>query len=373
MGSSNIARRANGKWRARYRDSRGQEHARHFDRKVDAKKWLDEITSQVVTGTYVDPNAGKITFKEYAEQWRVVQMHRQSTAVRTESILRNHAYPAFGHLEISEIRPGDIQAWVKKLLSGKRPLSASTVANLHGVVSGIFKDAVRDKRLRENPCAGTRLPRVRRAHLIPLETKQVWAIHGAVPERYQAMITLSAGSGMRQGEVFGLTADRVDFLRKTVRVDRQLVYLAGKEPFLGDPKTHASVRTIPLPDFVIEALARHIKEFGAGPTGLLFVDEKGEPLRRNRFSVHVWRPAVKAAGAPRDTGFHDLRHYYASLLIRHGCSIKVVQARLGHATAAETLDTYAHLWPDSDDQTREAISTHFLKPVADCLRTAETS
>jgi integrase len=178
---------------------------------------------------------------------------------------------------------------------------------------------------------------------------------------------------MRQGEVFGLTADRIDFLRKTVRVDRQLVYLSGRDPYLGDPKTNASIRTIPLPDFVVEALARHIKDFGTGTKGLIFVDDDGEPLRRNRFSVRVWRPAVKASGAPADTGFHDLRHYYASLLIRHGCSIKVVQARLGHATAAETLDTYSHLWPDSDDQTREAIATHFVKPVADCLRTAETS
>ena len=53
--------------------------------------------------------------------------------------------------------------------------------------------------------------------------------------------------------------------------------------------------------------------------------------------------------------FHSLRHYYASLLIRHGESVKTVQARLGHKTAAETLDTYAHLWPDGDDRTREAV------------------
>ena len=55
------------------------------------------------------------------------------------------------------------------------------------------------------------------------------------------------------------------------------------------------------------------------------------------------------------TGSHSLRHYYASLLIRHGESVKTVQARLGHTSAAETLDTYSHLWPDSDDPTREAV------------------
>ena len=64
---------------------------------------------------------------------------------------------------------------------------------------------------------------------------------------------------------------------------------------------------------------------------------------------------VATAGAPAGTGFHDLRHYFASLLIRHGESVKTVQSRLGHATAAETLDAYSHLWPDSDDRTRDAI------------------
>jgi integrase len=64
---------------------------------------------------------------------------------------------------------------------------------------------------------------------------------------------------------------------------------------------------------------------------------------------------VKAAGLPEGTGFHELRHYYASLLIASGASVKVVQARLGHKSAMETLDTYGHLWPDSEDQTRKAV------------------
>ena len=81
----------------------------------------------------------------------------------------------------------------------------------------------------------------------------------------------------------------------------------------------------------------------------------GEPVRRTAFSASVWRPAVKAAGLPTRTRFHHLRHHYVSLFIRHGESVKTVQARLGHATAAETLDTYSHLWPDSDDRTREAV------------------
>ena len=87
------------------------------------------------------------------------------------------------------------------------------------------------------------------------------------------------------------------------------------------------------------------------------------PWSRNRFG-ETWRAAVARAKLPNGTRFHDLRHFYASLLIRHGESVKAVQARLGHASAAETLDTYSHLWPDSDDRTREAVDNVLGAPTA---------
>jgi integrase len=126
------------------------------------------------------------------------------------------------------------------------------------------------------------------------------------------------------------------------------------------------VRSIPLPTVVIDALAAHLANYPAGVDGFVFAPG-GKPIRRTTFGS-VWRAAVKAADAPTGTGFHELRHYYASLLIRHGQSVKVVQARLGHASASETLDTYSHLWPDSDDRTRTAVDSVLL---ADSARTGE--
>jgi integrase len=127
---------------------------------------------------------------------------------------------------------------------------------------------------------------------------------------------------------------------------------------------------VPLPQVVVDALAAHLAAFPAArvdlldathrpepkrrPTKLVFTSAGGRPLRRTRFS-DVWRPAAAAAGLGAGVTFHDLRHYYASLLIRHGESVKVVQRRLGHKSAVETLDTYSHLWPDSEDRTREAV------------------
>lgn len=153
--------------------------------------------------------------------------------------------------------------------------------------------------------------------------------------------------------------------RRALTVDRQLVLLPGREPYLAPPKTAASVRTVPLPRVVVNSLAAHLAGYPPLGDGFVFTTERGRPLRRTRFSAQAWQPAVAASGLPAGTHFHDLRHFYASLLIRHGESVKVVQARLGHASAAETLDTYS-LWPDSDDRTARPSTQCSAPPQSPC-------
>jgi integrase len=361
---TSIKKRPDGQWRARYRDETGKEHAKHFSRKADAQRWLDQVTTAVVMGQDVDPRSGRVTFREYAELWRGGQVHRPSTQVYIERQLRRHAYPVLGDRPMSSIKPSDAQAWARLLTE---QLAPSTVGVVHGIVSGIFRAAMHDRVIVHNPCDGTKLPKVTKSRVEPLDTGVVLALADAVPDRYRALVILSAGSGMRQGECFGLTVDRIDFLRRTVLVDRQLVTISGRPPFLAPPKTAASVRSIPVPTVVVDALAAHLAEHPPLEDGFMFVTDAGRPIRRTAFG-DVWRAAVKAAGAPTGTGFHELRHYYASLLIRHGESVKVVQARLGHASASETLDTYSHLWPDSDDRTRAAVDSVLF---ADSVRTGE--
>lgn len=358
---ASITKRPDGRWRARYRDADGREHARHFKRKVDGQRWLDEVTASVVTGTYVDPGAGRITVREYAERWRAVQVHRPSTAEQVERHFRNHLYPVLGDRPLDTVRTSDVEALVKRLSLCLAP--ATTVVVMR-YVSAVFKAAVRDRRLAVNPCAGVRLPRVTKSKIVPMTPEQVEAIRAAVPERYAALIVFAAGTGLRQGELFGLTVDRIDFLRRTVTVDRQLVGLSGREPVFGPPKTDSGFRTVPLPRVVLDALAEHMHLWPS--TGLLFTNQHGDPLRRSNFGT-TWQRACREADVEGFT-FHDLRHFYASLLIRHGESVKTVQARLGHKSATETLDTYGHLWPDSDDRTRQAVD-EVLGNLADSLRT----
>ncbi|SHF97976.1 tyrosine-type recombinase/integrase [Geodermatophilus nigrescens] len=359
---ASIARRPDGTHRARFCDAAGREHARHFKRKVDAQRWLDEMTAAMVTGQYVDPAAGRLTVREYAEQWRAAQVHRPSTAAHVETMLRRHVYPTLGHKRLASVLPSDVQTLVKRLSADLAP---ATVGVVHRILAAVFKAAVRDRRIVASPCEGTRLPKVHRGRIEPLSWEAVQALTDAMPDRYQALATLAAGTGLRQGEVFGLTVDRIDFLRRQLTVDRQLVTIPDRAPYLAPPKTQASVRVVPLPQVVLDALAAHLAEWPADE--LVFTTELGAPIRRTAFSARVWRPAVRRAGLSGVT-FHSLRHFYASLLIRHGESVKTVQARLGHASAAETLDTYSHLWPDSDDRTRAAVDS-VMRGSADYVRT----
>lgn len=351
------------RWRATYVDDQSREHSKSFGRKTDAQSWLNEVTAAVVTGQYVDPKAGQVTFRDYAERWRKMQVQRPSSRAHVETMLRLHAYPTLGDRQLTSILPSDVQAWVKGLT-----LAPATVGVVHGIASTIFKSAIRDRRLAANPCDGTKLPKVQRPQIVPLTTEQVEAVRAELPVELQALVTLAAGTGMRQGECFGLTVDRVRFLERAITVDRQLVTVAGHAPTLGPPKTRASHRTIPLPQVVADALAAHLAAFPAEPDALVFT-QSGKPITRSTFGYR-WRAAVKKAKLPHGAGFHALRHYYASLLIRHGESVKTVQARLGHASAVETLDTYSHLWPDSDDRTRDAIDS-VLGSTAYRLRTGK--
>ncbi|WP_235521147.1 tyrosine-type recombinase/integrase [Cellulomonas sp. Leaf395] len=314
---------------------------------------------------YVDPGAGKVNFREYAEQWRAVAAHRRSTADTVERALRKHVYPAIGDRPINSVLPSDLKALVRRM---SETLAPSTVSVIYRHVSAIFKAAVADRRIAVSPCASVSVPKPRKAKVVPIETSAVIALADSVPREWRAAVMLAAGTGLRLGEVLGLSLGHIDFLRRQVVVDRQLLQIAGKPPYFGPPKTDASYRTVPLPTVVIDELAAHLAAFPVqGREGLVFTNRLGTPMRRTSMWT-TWQRALVKAGL-EDVTFHDLRHYYASLLIRHGESVKVVQARLGHKSAVETLDTYSHLWSDSDDRTREAVDEVLGQNPADSVRT----
>lgn len=339
-------------WLVRWRDEAGKQRKKSFTRKVDADRFRAEVEHSLNVGTYVDPAAGRKSFREYAEAWRLAQPHRPNTAARTLSQLGKHVYPVLGSRPMAAIRPSELQAFVTGLSANLSPGSVRTV---YATVRAIFKTAVHDRVIGRDPAAGVKMPERPREQIVPLTVEQVEQLATAMPARYRALVVVAAATGLRQGELFGLQVPDVDFLRRTVTVERQVQPTPGGGVVVGPLKNRASYRTVPVGKVVTETLAAHLAAYPAvEPDRFVFTSAAGVPLARSSFNAWVWRKATEAAGLP-GVGMHDLRHFFASALIRAGLNPKVVATRLGHANAAMTLNTYSHLWPDDEDRTRQAI------------------
>jgi len=370
-----AVKRRGASWQAAYRGPDKRERTQTFAKKVEAERWVTDEVAKMNRGAWIDPTSGKVPFRDFALAWQASQVTRASTRLLVDSHVRIHMLPTFGDRPIASIRPSEVQSWVRSLSD---ELAPGTVRVIVQHFRAIMKAATVDQVVSRNPCDGLRLPQHPHRQVEPLSTAAVLALIDALPDQYRGLAVLGAGAGLRPGEALGVTLDELDLLRRTLTVRHQLVTLPGEAPTLAPLKTASSLRVVPLPDFVALALARHVELAGgresiAGrPSGLLFTDDRGDPIARNRFG-DIWRAAVKASKQPIGTRHHDLRHFYASLLIAHGESVKVVQARLGHASAVETLNVYSHLWPDSEDSTRKAIdgvlSVESLPGLADISRT----
>jgi len=354
---ASIVKLAKG-YRARWRTPDGQSRSKTFERRGDAEKFLTKTDYAKLTGDYVDPQAGRVTVKDYAGQWVASQVWRASTTVHIEGVLNNHVYPVFGNRRIASVRPGEVQAFVRKLTDTHAP---GTVRNVYGVLAAVYVSAVRDRVMGKSPCLGVKLPVAPRRQVVPLTLEQVEAVAEVIGEHYRPLVVLGAGAGLRIGEALGLDIAQIDFMGRQLSVTQQAVTVR-KVTTLGAPKTETSIRTVPLADSVLAELAAYLAP-RKDKTGLLVADANGNPIPQNRFS-QTWARATVRAGLPKGTRYHDLRHTFASALIANGCSVKAVQAALGHKSAAMTLDIYSHLWPSDEDRTRAAVEA-FLRPVSD--------
>jgi integrase len=348
------------RFQAHYRDRAGKQHRRMFALRKEAQAWLDGQTAGLVTGQWADPQAGRVTFHEFAEEWRRRQVHAESTEAAIERTLRNHLYPTLGGLRLDSITTADVQTLVKGWSAHAAP---TTVANQYGVLAMVLRAAVRERLIPASPCVRVKLPRVPpKSGLVPISTETVIALREAMPPRYRALVTVGAGTGMRRGELLGLTVDRVSYDFGTIRVDRQLARSATADRVVfASPKTEASTRTVPVADVVIEAIREHVATFGIHESGLVFTSAIGTPLRASTLWT-AWRAAARRVGTTATP--HDLRHYFASIQIAGGTSIKALQALLGHKSAVETWDTYGHLMGDEDDRSRSVIQEQLSKYCA---------
>ncbi|CAN5595769.1 site-specific integrase [soil metagenome] len=367
---ASIDKRLNGKWRARYREvPGGPQKTRSFDRKLDAVAFLDVVRGDLARGTYVDPGAGR-TFRRFAEPWLASQTFDPSTHEAVALRLRVHLLPTLGDMDLRAIRPSTVQAWVR---GRQQQLAPTYVRVLLANLSAILGAATDDGLIASNPCRArsVKAPALERERVEPWPQERVAAVVAAHPMAYRAMPVAAAGAGLRQGEVFGLRVEDVDFLGRRLRIRQQVKLLDGK-PVTAPPKG-GKTREVPLADVVAVALAERLRQHPAGSAGLVFTSREGKPMNRNYYNTRVWKPALRKAGVEplRTNGMHALRHYYASVLLDAGENVRALADYLGHADPGFTLRVYTHLMPASEDRARRAVEEALGPRAEDWLRTAE--
>ncbi|MFH5822242.1 tyrosine-type recombinase/integrase [Georgenia sp. AZ-5] len=345
-----IQKRPDGKYRVRYRDEAGKERARHFKRKVDAKRFEDEVTASKLTGQYVDPTAGKLTFRQFYEDWKTRQIWAPRTISHMDTAVR---CVTFADIPLRGIRTAHVEMWVKRLQDAG--LAPTTIASRFTAVRTIFRAAVTDRRIPADPTASVKTPRKpRRDNRLELpRAEQVGALLRATEPRMRAYIALCAFAGLRLGEASAVKLDDIDFLHRTLHVERQIQDAPGKGAQIQDPK-YGSKRAVYLPEGLLQILAAHVEQHGTAPDGWLFSTVAGKPLPPS--TVDSWWRRTTTAASITGVHLHGLRHFFASGLIAKGCDVVTVQRALGHARPSMTLDTYSHLWPSAEDRTRKAVA-----------------
>ncbi|WP_037568575.1 tyrosine-type recombinase/integrase [Phaeacidiphilus oryzae] len=376
------------RYRARYVGPDGTEKSQSFpDRKKrEADAWLVKIAADMESGRYVDPRSGRVTFRQYAEQWMAAQTTDKKTQANIASQMRRHVIPYLGPRSMAAFTPTHIREWLTEL---EKVLPASSYRRIiFGNVSGIFAAAMDDGLRTSNPCRAksVKAPSPAPARVKPWTPERTFAMRAALPERYRAMIDVGGGCGLRQGEIFGLPVDEIALDAGWLHVGVQVKMVPGVGQVFAPPK-RGKERDVPLSDSVAAALKLHMAVFppvdvtlpweragGALITKrLLFTRSCGDALWRSDFNGYVWKPALAAAGvipsrekgkryaAAREHGMHALRHFYASVLLDAGENVKALSQYLGHSDPGLTLRVYAHLMPSSEGRARSAMDRLYRK------------
>jgi integrase len=348
------------RWRAKYRTPDGRTRSKSFPTKVEAERWLDSQKVARDRGEWVDPNAGKVLFGDYADEVAEGRAHLAATTrERDRSYMANLVLPQLGKLPLSAVTPGHLRKMVASLSAeGYAP---ATVRKAYQLAALVLSQAVLDDKLARTPARGVDLPSDRNSRepgteseIRVLDPSQVAALHEAIDPRYRVAVSLGAFAGLRLGEALGLQVQSLDLLRRRLTVAATLTNLNGSVS-LGPPKTKASRRTLALPAFLAEELAAHLATFGTGPEGVVLSSPKGSWVRASSWRRRFWHPAIESSGVGRPFRYHELRHTHASWLIEQGAHAKAIQTRLGHSSIVVTMDTYGHLMPGMDEALAEGL------------------
>lgn len=347
-------------WQARYtigkNSGTGKQEQKSITGKTqkEVRQKLKELTASVDAGTYKEPS--KITVSEWLDIWTTEYLNsvKPRTVDSYKSSIEHHIKPAIGAVRLTSLSSSDIQHLYNNLKNAKngKSLSPKSVNNCHGALHKALEQAVKLGYIRTNPADKPDLPKVERAEIKPLNDAEIKKFLQAIKgHKFERVFVTTLFTGLREGEVLGLSWDCIDFKAGTVVVKQQLqkVRGSGGQYILSSPK-NGKARVLMPAKFIMDELRKQRKEqlssrlrLGAlwsNPFNLVFTNELGGNLCPQTVYLN-FKKIVVALGLP-DARFHDLRHSYAVAALRSGDDIKTVQENLGHYTAAFTLDTYAH-------------------------------
>jgi integrase len=330
-----------------------------FSRKRDADDFVTKLNHDRMTGYSVDPAGGRKTVAALAEQWLQSNPGKRANTIgRDRSALNAHILPALGAHQLRTVHQADVQ----RLVNGwTEHLAPSTVGRTYGTLRAAFGYAVTADLIGRSPCRDIKMPVAVRRKRPVLGPEDVAALAGAVDERYRAMVWVAALLGLRWGEVAGLRVGRLDFLNRTLTVSEIVTRDAHGRSVSGPPKSEAGLRTVSMPEVLVEVLAEYLAQSGltaADSDAYVFPAPGGGPWAYANFRRRIWLPATVAADL-KGAGFHDLRRTAATAMVIGNVDLKTAGNRLGHSDPRLTIAVYAQATTEADRGAADTVGRQF--------------
>ncbi len=363
-GDGGIDERSPGHFRLRYRVD-GKRFTKSFHGSIgEARRELRRLIKSADDGQHVAP--ARTLIADYLRGWLAGDTGiSPKTRERYQQLAERQIIPRLGTVALQKLRPAQIADWHSALLA--TGLAARTVGHAHRVLHRGLEKALALEIVSRNVAHSVSPPKVEREEVAILTADQIASTLRRIEDHpLHPVAALALGSGMRRGELCGLTRGALDLDAATVRVECSLEETAAGLR-VKPPKTRHGLRTISLPASAVETLREHYRRqleqrllLGMGrpgPDDWVFSLPDGSPYPPDKLS-RDWANVVRDRKLPR-VMFHALRHSHASALIAAGLDIVTVSKRLGHGSPAITLGVYAHLFNRTDALAAQAIERAF--------------
>ena len=330
--------------------------------KKEVQRKVNELIYEIENNLYL--NESNATMEQYLKEWLRVyatESLEETTGELYEMYVEVHINPILGKLKIKEIKPMQIQEFYNEKMKDtelengkvKKGLSKNTIGKLHSFLNRAFDDAMRNRKIKYNPCQGVNKPKKKKYKPAICSEENFYILLDKTKGTFdEIMILLSGICGLRRGEIFGLRFIDVDFKNYKISIIQTKVRFK-KKWMIKKPKSDTSIRTISVPEFVTNTIGTYLASLKVVPETIFeeFLPDAYSKHFSKLLTIHTI-PHIR---------FHDLRHFNAIIMLKYGVTDKVASGRLGHSQVQITREIYQHVLPDMDKQASNIIEGIFSK------------